>query len=185
MTDSCCSPASTHDAASDSAAARSERPEARAAWAACLSCGRAGTAVTIDTMRYHLRRGSLRGLEPGDYRFCETRDCPVVYYASSPAATYLKAAVATRVGAKESHDPVPVCYCFSFSENDIVEDARRHGRSTIRDYIKAQVCAGSCECEVKNPSGRCCLGNVGRAIRKAAGAVEVYAAATVNGRVQQ
>ncbi len=185
MTNSCCSPAFNHEAASVPVVAEAEGPEARAAQVPCLSCGRAGTAVTLDTMRHHLRRDLLTTLEPGDYRFCETRDCPIVYYASSPAATYLKAAVATRVGAKESRDPVPVCYCFSFSENEVVEDARRHGRSTIRGYIKAQVRAGSCECEVKNPSGRCCLGNVGRAIRKATGAVEVSAAATANGRVQQ
>jgi hypothetical protein len=68
-------------------------------------------------------------------------------------------------------DPRPpfVCYCWSFTEAQIVEDVREHGRSTIREYIQEQVRAGRCACETKNPSGRCCLGAVGRVIRRTIG----------------
>ena len=33
---------------------------------------------------------------------------------------------------------------------------------TLAERIKAEVQAGNCACEVKNPSGKCCLGNVTR-----------------------
>jgi hypothetical protein len=36
------------------------------------------------------------------------------------------------------------------------------GRSTIAERISAEVKAGNCACEVKNPSGKCCLGSVTR-----------------------
>ncbi|WP_432735868.1 hypothetical protein [Maridesulfovibrio sp. FT414] len=47
-----------------------------------------------------------------------------------------------------------VCYCFEFTEEDIVKDLRENGRSTIMEYIAAQKRASGCNCAVKNPSGR-------------------------------
>ena len=39
------------------------------------------------------------------------------------------------------------------------------GRSTIAERIAAEVKAGNCACEVKNPSGKCCLGDVTRTVQ--------------------
>ena len=41
------------------------------------------------------------------------------------------------------------------------------GRSTIAERISAEVKAGNCACEVKNPSGKCCLGSVTRVTQDA------------------
>ncbi|MBI4474654.1 MAG: hypothetical protein HY646_18430, partial [Acidobacteria bacterium] len=40
------------------------------------------------------------------------------------------------------------------------------GQSTIAARIKKEIQAGNCACEVKNPSGRCCLGEVNKLIKK-------------------
>jgi hypothetical protein len=74
--------------------------------------------------------------------------------------------VRTRVGVKETEDPIPVCYCFGFTARQIAEDLTANGRSTIRPYIENQVRAGRCRCETTNPAGRCCLGNVSRVISR-------------------
>jgi hypothetical protein len=68
-----------------------------------------------------------------------------------------------RVGAKETADPIPVCYCFGFTRKDIEDEIVETGRSTVADRIKTEVNAGNCACEVRNPSGKCCLGGVARA----------------------
>jgi hypothetical protein len=65
--------------------------------------------------------------------------------------------------------PPFVCYCWSFTEDQIVEDLLAHGRSTIRDYILEEVRAGRCACETLNPAGHCCLGAVGSVIRRTIG----------------
>jgi hypothetical protein len=70
-----------------------------------------------------------------------------------------------RVGAKEESDTIPVCYCFGFTRKDIEDEIAETGRSTVADRITAEVVAGRCACEVKNPSGKCCLGNVTRIIQ--------------------
>jgi len=36
------------------------------------------------------------------------------------------------------------------------------GKSTVARRIMVEVEAGRCACEVKNPSGKCCLGDVTR-----------------------
>ncbi len=40
---------------------------------------------------------------------------------------------------------------------------RSTGKSTVAERITTEVKAGHCACEVKNPSGKCCLGDVTRA----------------------
>jgi hypothetical protein len=67
-----------------------------------------------------------------------------------------------RVGAKEESDPIPICYCFGFTRKDIEDEIAETGCSAVADRISAEVKAGRCACEVKNPSGKCCLGEVTR-----------------------
>ncbi len=40
----------------------------------------------------------------------------------------------------------------------VIDGVRAHGRSTIVEEITPHVKANECACEVKNPAGRCCLG---------------------------
>ena len=70
-------------------------------------------------------------------------------------------------GVKEKEDPIPVCYCFGFTRKDIGDEMARTGKSTAAERIKAEVRAGNCACEVKNPSGKCCLGGVARSLQDA------------------
>jgi hypothetical protein len=75
------------------------------------------------------------------------------------------------VGAKETEDPIPVCYCFNVTERMIHEEVAQTGRSTASTRIRAEVKAGNCRCEVENPSGRCCLGEVVAAEKRAVRAI--------------
>ncbi len=53
-----------------------------------------------------------------------------------------------------------VCYCFNHTMEDIQSDFQLNGVSTIEKSIRTAVEAGSCSCELKNPQGKCCLGDV-------------------------
>ena len=88
-------------------------------------------------------------------------------YVGADGTLIRKDQLRTRVGVKERDEPIPVCYCFGFTNAQIVRDVLAEGRSTIREYIETQVRAGHCRCEITNPAGRCCLGNVQRAIAEA------------------
>jgi hypothetical protein len=49
----------------------------------------------------------------------------------------------------------------------VIDDVLAHGKSTVFEEITAHAKANECACDVKNPAGRCCLGNVAKVIQKA------------------
>lgn len=55
---------------------------------------------------------------------------------------------------------MPVCYCFGHTPASIRAEIERSGKSTAFATITADVKAGHCACEVRNPKGDCCLGDV-------------------------
>jgi len=119
--------------------------------------------VSILTVQQH---ATIRELPDVAFGFCGEPSCDVVCVGAD-GTLIRKDELSTRVGIKETEDPIPGCYCFEFTAEQIAEDLLLHTRSTIRPYIKEQVRAGRCCCEVTNPAGRCCLGNVSRTITQA------------------
>jgi len=119
-------------------------------------------ALTVKSIVRHIPLG----ISNDQYYFCEARDCDVVYFPFDPQApTFRRQDLVVRVGAKETADPIPICYCFGFTRKDIEDEIAASGRSTVAERISAEVKQGNCACEVKNPSGKCCLGDVTRIVR--------------------
>ena len=133
----------------------------------CHRCGRKGQPVDRTTIDALLKHKSLSQVNGSQYAFCETPSCPVVYYAAD-GTEFEKNQVRVRVGLKETEDPVTVCYCFRVTERMIREEVQRTGRSSASARIRADVNAGNCRCEVENPAGRCCVGEVRQAEKRAA-----------------
>jgi len=132
---------------------------------ACPVTGTRSKRVNMLTVKSLVRKLPL-GLPNTQYYFCEATDCDVVYFALEvEAPRFRREDLVVRVGAKETTDPIPVCYCFGFTRKDIENEIAETGRSTVADRISAEVKAGNCACEVKNPSGKCCLGDVTRTAR--------------------
>jgi hypothetical protein len=46
-----------------------------------------------------------------------------------------------------------ICHCFGYTREAIVEDLKRHGRSTILERIIAEKRLGACRCAEKTPKG--------------------------------
>jgi hypothetical protein len=126
----------------------------------CPVNGARSKQVDVLTVKSLVRHIPL-GMPNDQYYFCEARDCDVVYFPFDPQApTFRRLDLVVRVGAKETADPIPICYCFGFTRKDIEDEIAASGRSTVAERISAEVKQGNCACEVKNPSGKCCLGDV-------------------------
>lgn len=139
---------------------------------ACPVNGARCKRVDILTVRSLLRKLPL-GMLSTVYYFCEAPDCDVVYFPLDPdGPAFHRSDLSVRVGVKETEDPIPVCYCFGFTRKDIWDEIAETGRSTVAERVKAEVQAGNCACEVKNPSGKCCLGNITRMAREASTALK-------------
>jgi CopZ-like zinc binding protein len=132
----------------------------------CPECGRKGRALDPITLGALLRPQALARLENATYSFCAAPACPVVYFANEAGSVYHKEDLEVRVGLKEAGDPIPLCYCFGHTRASAWEEIKRTGQSTVVASITAHVKAGRCACEVNNPSGTCCLGEVNRAVKE-------------------
>jgi hypothetical protein len=128
----------------------------------CPMNGVRAKQVDVLTVKSLVRQLPL-GMLNTQYYFCDSSECEVVYFPlATQAPLFRRGDLMVRVGAKETADPIPVCYCFGFTRKDIEDEIAETGRSTVADRIKTEVNAGNCACEVKNPSGKCCLGDVTR-----------------------
>lgn len=159
---SCCSPVASNSAI--------------VALTVCPRCEAVGTRVDPLTLKALLTPDGLRRGVPHEPRFCATRDCPVVYFDSACGAIFTERDLTVLVHAKHPDAlDVPVCYCFGVTPESMEAASTRHGGTSVRDMITREVKARHCACEVKNPTGRCCLGDVVRvenARRRGAIAIE-------------
>ncbi len=139
---------------------------------ACPVNGSRSKQVDMLTVKSLVRKLPL-AMPSTQYYFCDASDCEVVYFPlDAEAPRFHRDDLVARVGAKETADPIPICYCFGFTRQDIWDEIRSAGKSTVAEQITAEVKAGNCACEVKNPSGKCCLGDVTRAVRNGPRVVE-------------
>lgn len=137
---------------------------------ACPVCGQPGQRVETRTLKHMVQPWHLDRVNKPGFLFCSSSHCEVVYF--HPEGDCLrKQDVRVRVGLKETEDPVPLCYCFGFTEAMVREEIRATGRCTIPERIAAEIKAGHCACEIRNPQGSCCLGNVRAAVKRAMSAV--------------
>ncbi|CAG1007470.1 hypothetical protein ANAEL_03540 [Anaerolineales bacterium] len=157
MTESCCCTPEAGNTVCDLPLPTIQRP-ARVA-NICSACGQTGKAVQGQTVKA-LLAVSLREVHEGDYLFCRTRACPVVYFTSDGAQTFTTEQVRERVYQKEPIvDDVLVCYCFRHAVGEI-RLMPQPNRATLLDDIDAGIQAGQCACDLRNPQGSCCLGNM-------------------------
>jgi hypothetical protein len=139
----------------------------------CPDCRQRGRRVERFTMEHLLHADLVPQIANTQYYFCETANCPNVYFPyHSGGRVFGKPDLIVRVGLKETADPVPLCYCFDITRKRVWDEIERTGRSAVPEAIKSEVQAGNCACEVKNPSGKCCLGNVVRTVRQRMQAAE-------------
>lgn len=132
----------------------------------CRRCGQRGRRVLRETMESLLKPEALERLAEEPYYFDRTPECNVVYFSKEAPSYFHKDELTVRVGLKETESPIPLCYCFGHTAESAREEIVTTGRSTVAQRIATEVQVGNCSCEVKNPSGKCCLGDVNRAIQQ-------------------
>ncbi|MCM3039489.1 (2Fe-2S)-binding protein [Paenibacillus motobuensis] len=128
----------------------------------CPACHQKGKSVQLITLKALLQPIALETIHPkSSYAFCSNPSCEVVYY--SDLQTYGKDTLKVSVFQKQDSLDVPVCYCFGWTRERLIQATQENQRPT--EHILEQVQANRCGCEVNNPQGSCCLGNINTFIR--------------------
>jgi hypothetical protein len=132
---------------------------------ACPTCGQRGAAVQLQTVKSLLTETALRRVQLTHYRFCGNPACHVVYFGDA----------GDHFGTRDMRVPVwhkePVgarllCYCFGETESTICAEILEHRRTAVVERIREHIAAQRCACDIRNPRGACCLGDVIAAVKR-------------------
>lgn len=123
-----------------------------------------GLRVSLDTVKALLTTDAMPRLRPECVHYlCPDPGCDIVYFSDS-AHLFSRRDVRVPVACKQPPGDRIICYCFGETESTIRDEVLRAGVSTAERRIRAHIAAGRCACEVRNPRGSCCLGDVRRAV---------------------
>lgn len=131
----------------------------------CSECGAEGRPVERQTILHHVKEGHLDRVGVEAYRFCSSQECNVVYYGNG-GTRFTIDDLRELVTAKTGGDIRPICYCFGFTEGDARRQIEVTGSSSIPITISRLIKEGMCACEVRNPAGVCCLGEVNQIVKR-------------------
>ena len=121
----------------------------------CPQNGMPYSQVKINTILHQIRKPWQLKLPNQHYYFCDDPDCDVVYFGEDNS-TFIRSDLRTSVGQKSNEGNKTICYCFDVSSSDLESDA---ALKTSRAFVIEQTKNASCDCETRNPSGKCCLKN--------------------------
>lgn len=138
----------------------------------CPRSGTKGRTVDLLTVKALLSERALRSVRQGPYQFCPDPSCEVVYF-DREGQLFFAADVRVPVWQKQPPGARMVCYCFGENEAAMARELAETGRCDAPLRVREHVAAGRCACEVRNPRGACCLGDVMKAVAslEAAGSV--------------
>ena len=141
-------------------------PDART----CPACEQAGAAVQLQTVKALLSEIALRRIQLTHYRFCNNAVCDVVYFGDA-GDRFGTEDMRVAVWQKEAPCSRLLCYCFGESEAVIRHELMQSGRADVVDRIRGHIAAERCACDIRNPRGACCLGDVIAAVKRIEGEI--------------
>lgn len=131
----------------------------------CPATGTRGLAVEARTLRALLTSAALTTLTNGPHYFCPDPACDIVYFGVD-GSSFRQEDVRATVWQKSSGQNRTICHCFGENEADIRREIARTGRCGAVARVRAHIAAGRCACDLRNPRGACCLGELTETVRR-------------------
>ena len=116
----------------------------------CPVNGKEYKGVSEKTILHHINEPWKWDGKQQNYYFCDDPECDVVYFGQDDSVIK-KSELRTIVGIKEKSDTFPICYCFGLTASQA--STSPEAKAFVVQKTKEHVC----ECEARNPSGKCCL----------------------------
>lgn len=116
-------------------------------------------------MKALLTETALARLQLTHRRFCGVQGCDVVYFDDT-GRTFVAGDIRVPVWQKQAAGTRMICYCFAEGELSIRHEIERDGQSHAVQRVRAHIEAQRCACDVRNPRGACCLGDLIAAVER-------------------
>jgi hypothetical protein len=104
------------------------------------------------------------------YRFCANPTCGTVYFGDA-GDQFGTDEIRVPVWQKQPGGERLLCYCFGETESGIRSELMEQGRTDVVARIREHIAAHRCACDIRNPRGACCLGDVIAAVKRIEGAM--------------
>lgn len=121
--------------------------------AACPANGQYYPQVSLRTVLHHVTKPWQRELSSQAYYFCDDPDCEVVYFGDDQQLIR-KDALRLTVSQKSRASDRHICYCFDIRLTDLLSG---NNSVKLKSFVTEKTRSSTCDCEIRNPSGRCCL----------------------------
>jgi hypothetical protein len=128
-------------------------------------CSGRTLAVDLATLKALLTPQALAQLEMVTFRFCPGVTCDTVY-VSDTGKVFSTADVRVPVWQKLPPGDRMLCYCFGETERDIQREIDACGTTGVLARVRAHITERRCACDVRNPRGSCCLGDLTAAVAR-------------------
>jgi hypothetical protein len=116
----------------------------------CPVNGKKYQGVSAKTILHHISEPWFWKGGQQNYYFCDDPECDVVYFGRDDSVIK-KSELRTIIGIKEKSGTFPICYCFGVSANQAASNP------AVKAFVMQKTKEHVCECEIRNPSGKCCL----------------------------
>ena len=121
----------------------------------CPVCKNKAKEVSAITVKFLVKDEYLKELSSvKDFFYCQTSDCEVIYFKLNEIIK--QEHLIKEVGLKEWANPKTVCYCFNWTKEKISDEVNKLGKTNAIGDISEKMNSIGCDCEHKNPSGKCC-----------------------------
>lgn len=131
----------------------------------CPVCKNNAKEVSAITVKFLVKDEYLKELSSvKDFFYCQTSDCEVIYFKLNEIIK--QEHLIKEVGLKEWANPKTVCYCFNWTKEKISDEVNKLGKTNAIGDISEKMNSIGCDCEHKNPSGKCCLKDVKKIIKE-------------------
>jgi len=130
----------------------------------CPACGQRGTPVETQTVKALLTTSALQRLDARPLWFCAHPTCDTVYFGDGQR--YGTSELRVPVWQKAPGENRMICYCFGENESDIRREIELAGASGAVSRVRGHIDGQRCACELRNPRGTCCLGDVIASVKR-------------------
>jgi hypothetical protein len=123
----------------------------------CPECGATCKSVGIPTLYHQVRFPENQSIVIDTYYFCPAKTCSIAYFSSTDniiPKQLLRSYQAIQNDA--------ICYCFDINAEQYLSALKDRRAEPIKAFVTQRTKAGECACEIRNPSGLCCLANFKR-----------------------
>ena len=120
----------------------------------CPQCGISCKNISMKTIFHQVKFPDVLDIETDSYYFCADKTCSVGYFSHEG-----KIISKQQLRAFAEHEKHKLCYCFDINTEQYIDALKDETAVTIKKFVIQKTKSADCACEIRNPSGQCCLAN--------------------------